>query len=90
MSKIAQIQRLTSNAEVVLNLKLECVVCENKITLEKEDFDSSDDKVENIQAELAKEAYKEGWRESSSEVFGHIGIHCPTCHKNRNNSKHFE
>ena len=48
------------------------------------------DSFEKIKKQFTKDAYQTGWRESKSEYYGHIGIHCPVCHKNRNNAKHFE
>lgn len=34
--------------------------------------------------EFADCLYSDGWRYSVSKTYGHVGLHCQECHKNRN------
>jgi hypothetical protein len=68
--------------------KMECCTC-NTSFIEYYSVGSIGN-YEKTKTEFAKKAYREGWRYSSSTVFQHTGIHCPTCHKNRNNKKHWD
>jgi hypothetical protein len=85
-SKRNQILIFQNNQTVIF--KMECVGCGIVFEHESDSFD--DETLGYISEEAAQEAYKEGWRNSTSKVFDHIGIHCPECHKNRNNPKYFE
>lgn len=68
--------------------KMECCICSDQFEEEFECHHYEDP--EEAEKKFSETLYKEGWRESTSKVYGHIGIHCPECHKNRNNEKHFE
>lgn len=87
MSKKAQLDIFSNNVEATFSLT--CCICSNSF----EEIEESLGFIDNIQErieEFTENAYEEGWRESQSKVYQHIGIHCPECHKNRNNEKHFE
>jgi len=86
VTKSRQLETFSDNVES--ELKMECCNCSDSFV---ENYGVGDvDDYEIIKKEFAKKAYEEGWRYSVSSVFQHVGIHCPECHKYRNNKKHFE
>jgi hypothetical protein len=68
--------------------KMECCTC-NTSFIEYYDVGCIDN-YDKTKKEFSQKAYRAGWRYSNSTVFQHKGIHCPTCHKHRNNKKHFD
>jgi len=82
------------NIESKITMEMECACCSNSF---KKYYDNGTDddlgvfkNYENVKFKFVRDAYKAGWRYSSSRVFDHTAIHCPECHKHRNNKKHFQ
>lgn len=86
IKKAGQITVFSDNIEA--ELKMECCICNNKFERNYSVGDIDDYRI--AKEEFSQEAYSEGWRYSTSSVFNHIGIHCPSDHKNRNNPKKFD
>lgn len=86
ITKQKMLDTFLSNVNATLTIN--CCICEATFEEEEEGFIFCDSLKSRIE-EVTTNAYKAGWRESVSEVFGHVGIHCPDCHKNRNNSNYF-
>ena len=86
MSKAGQLKSFGDS--LMITLKLDCTICSSE-TFEQEYNVLDIEDFEKTKIDFTKLAYANGWRESSSSVFGQIGILCKFCHANRNNKKYF-
>jgi hypothetical protein len=80
-------KKLTSFGESIKSYaspmyQVECSICGNTTT-SSANFGYGDEKSEFD--EFSRELYSDGWRVSNSKTYGHFGLHCGNCHKNRNN-----
>jgi hypothetical protein len=73
--------KLADFVETSITFTFECSICGSE---KREDFEGMADDIDNAFDSLSKILYKNGWRYSVSKTYGHVGLHCEECHKNRN------
>jgi transcription elongation factor Elf1 len=79
ITKEKSIREFRENAQVIF--KIECNICGQETESETDDMalDASE-----ALGKFEKQLWKDGWRYSVSKTYGHVGLHCQECHKNRN------
>jgi hypothetical protein len=79
ISKQKALREFCENTQV--NFKIECNICGEETSSDTDDM--ALDAAESLDS-FKNQLWKDGWRFSVSKTYGHIGIHCPDCHRNRN------
>ena len=79
INKEKALREFSENAQV--NFKIECNICGEKTESDADDMAlDAAESLDNFKRQL----WKYGWRFSVSKTYGHVGIHCPECHRDRN------